>query len=293
METVKIYSRGKINLTLDVLRKREDNYHEVKMIMQTIKLADIIDVTKTNTGKIELQTNLSYLPTDNKNIAYKACELFFSHTNIPFSGVKIEIFKKIPVAAGLAGGSTNAAGVLIALNTLYNGNLSLKELMEIGVKLGADVPFCLHGGTMLSEGIGEKLSKLPPCPRAKVVLCKPSFAVSTAKVYSSLNADKIEKRPDTDGMINCIKNRDYDGLTKRIYNVLEEVTAKDHKEINEIKGILLDFHADGVLMSGSGPTVFGLFSDEEQALKACHHLRKIHKDTHITDISNNINKATV
>ncbi|MFI3226567.1 MAG: 4-(cytidine 5'-diphospho)-2-C-methyl-D-erythritol kinase [Clostridia bacterium] len=290
MNTIRIYARAKINLTLDVLRKRSDGYHDVKMIMQTIKLADIVDVTLTQTGEIELQTNLSYLPTNNKNIAYKACELFLQENDIDFKGIHINIFKKIPVSAGLAGGSTNAAAVLIAMNKLYKTNLSMSKLMELGAKLGADVPFCVHGGTMLSEGIGEKLTKLKPMPLCKVILCKPPFSVSTAKVYSQIVADKIEHRPDTDSVINCIKNHDYLGITKRMYNVLEDVTAKNHKEIGEIKKELLNFSPNGVLMSGSGPTVFALFDSEQNAINAVAKLRKIYRDTHITDISNYVNK---
>ncbi|MFI3115660.1 MAG: 4-(cytidine 5'-diphospho)-2-C-methyl-D-erythritol kinase [Clostridia bacterium] len=289
MNLTRIYTRAKINLSLDVLQKRDDGYHEVKMIMQTLSLADIVDVIITDTNTIELTTNLPYVPTNNKNIAYKACELFFSYTKIPFTGVKINIYKKIPVSAGLAGGSTNASGVLIALNKLYKTNLSMSELMEISLPLGADVPYCIHGGTMLAEGIGEKLSPLPPAIPCKVILCKPPFSVPTAGVYKEIIADKIEHRPDTEGIIDCIKNEDLAGMSKRMYNVLEDVTAKRHKEINIIKNSLLDFKPNGVLMSGSGPTVFGLFENEKNALKAFHKLRKNYRDTYLTDISNDIN----
>lgn len=291
MNTIRIYARAKINLTLDVLKKRPDGYHDVKMIMQTIKLADIVDVTLTQTGEIELRTNLSYLPTNNKNIAYKACELFLSETHVAFTGVHINIFKKIPVSAGLAGGSTNAAAVLIALNKLYKTNLPMSKLMEMGGKLGADVPFCIHGGTMLSEGVGDKLTKLRPMPLCKIVLCKPAFSVSTAKVYSQISAEKIEHRPDTNSVIDCLNKRDYIGITKRLYNVLEEVTSKNHKEINEIKKELLNFSPNGVLMSGSGPTVFALFNDEKKAIEAVSALRKSYRDVHISDISNYINEV--
>lgn len=290
MESMRIYARAKINLTLDVLRKREDGYHDVKMIMQTIKLADIVDIKLTNTQKIELETNLSYVPHDNRNIAYKACELFIKETKVDFQGVYINIFKKIPVSAGLAGGSTNAAAVLIALNKLYKTKLNKYQLMDMGVKLGADVPFCIHGGTMLSEGIGENLTRLRAMPPCKVVLCKPPFSVSTASVYSKIVADKIEHRPNTKEVINNLNNQDYLGVSKRLYNVLEDVTAKQHKEINEIKQQLLDFNPNGVLMSGSGPTVFALFDDEQKALEAVAKLRKIYRDTYITDISNNLNQ---
>ena len=290
MKTIKIYARAKINLTLDVLGKREDSYHEVAMIMQTIKLADIIDITLNNSKKITLTTNLTFLPTNNKNIAYKACELFLEEIGIKNQGVHINIFKKIPVSAGLAGGSTNAAAVLIGLNKLLRTKLSMSKLMSMGAKLGADVPFCVHGGTMLATGIGEKLERLRFIPKCKVVLCKPPFSISTASVYKELDSIKIQNRPDTKQALQCIKSSDFYGLTKRMYNVLEDVTAKNHKEINEIKKTLIDFNANGVLMSGSGPTVFGLFDNEKNALNATAFLRKTYKDTHITDVSNYINQ---
>lgn len=289
MNLIRIYTRAKINLSLDVLNKRDDGYHEVKMIMQTIKLADIVDVIITDNNEIELNTNLPYIPTNSKNLAYKACQLFFEYTNTPFTGVRINIFKKIPVSAGLAGGSTNAGGVLIALNKLYNTNLSMNELMKMSLPLGADVPYCIHGGTMLAEGIGEKLSVLPAIKPCKVVLCKPPFSVSTAGIYQEIVADKIEHRPDTDGIIDSLKSNDFLGVSKRMYNVLEDVTCKKHKEINIIKNSLLDFNPNGVLMSGSGPTVFALFNNEKNALDARHKLRRHYRDTYITDISNNIN----
>lgn len=289
MKSTRIYSRAKINLSLDVLSKRPDNYHEVCMIMQTVKLADVIDIEITNTGEIELKTNLPYLPTGPKNIAYKAVELFFDYTNIKMTGISINIFKKIPVAAGLAGGSTNAAGVLLGLNKLYNTKMSRKELMKISKVLGADVPYCIHGGTMLAEGIGEKLSYLPPIKRVKAVLCKPNFSVSTAKVYESLSFTEQMKHPDTPALIKSIKARDYKTLTTGMYNVLEDVTAKEYPQIDEIKAVLLECNADGVLMSGSGPTVFGLFESEENAIKARQILKRTYKDTYITDISTNVN----
>lgn len=290
MDTIKIYARAKINLTLDILSTLPNSYHEVEMIMQTIKLADIVDVTLNDSKKITLKTNLAYLPVNQKNIAYKAAELFYKEIGVNKCGVHIEILKKIPVSAGLAGGSTNAAAVLIGLNKLHETNLSMKQLMDMGAKLGADVPFCIHGGTMLATGIGENLKRLKFMPKCKVVLCKPPFSVSTAAVYKEYDLMKHHNHPDTKSAISCIKNGDFYGLTKRMYNVLEDVTAKNHKEINQIKATLLDFEANGVLMSGSGPTVFGLFDNEEQAIKARNYLRKIYKDTHITDVSNYINK---
>lgn len=286
----RIYARAKINLSLDVLNKREDGYHEVKMIMQTVKLADIVDVSLTESGQIELKTNLPYLPTNEKNIAYKACDLFVKETNVDFKGIYVDIFKKIPVSAGLAGGSTNAAAVLIALNRLYKTNLSMTELMEMGAKLGADVPFCIHGGTMLSEGIGEKLTKLRPMPLCKIILCKPAFSVSTAGVYGKLDVKNIKNHPNTDALLKSISDYSLNGIFKNLSNVLEEVTINEHNEILQIKNLLKTLNSDGVLMSGSGPTVFGLFTSEEKAIFAVKELRKTYREAHISDISNYINK---
>lgn len=285
MKSIRIYARAKINLTLDVLRKRDDGYHDVRMIMQTLKLADIVDINITDDSQITLKTNLSYLPTNEKNIAYKAILLFFKETGIENPGVLVDIHKKIPVSAGLAGGSTNAAAVLIGLNKLFETNLSVSKLMYLGGTLGADVPFCIYGGTMLSEGIGQLLTPLTPIKKCKVVLCKPNFSVSTASVYSKIDAENIEKRPDTNAMLKCIKQRDFNGMCNNMYNVLEDITAKLHPEINKIKDIMKTFEPSGVMMSGSGPTVFALFQDEEQALQCVKTLRKKYRDTHITQVS--------
>lgn len=290
MKHTRIYSRAKINLSLDVLSKRPDNYHEVSMIMQTIKLADIIDVTLNNTEEIALSTNLKYLPCNENNIAYKACKLFYDYTGTKFTGVNIEIFKKIPVSAGLAGGSTNASGVLLALNSLHNTKMSLNELMTMSKPLGADVPYCIHGGTMLAEGIGEKLKYISPFPRCKVVLCKPNFSVSTANVYNNLDIPNISNHPKTSQLISAIKSNNYNFITQNMSNVLEDVTAQKYETIDFIKTSLSDLGADGVLMSGSGPTVFGLFKNEDDAINAKNTLRPTFRDTHITDISNFINK---
>lgn len=291
MKSIRIYARAKINLTLDVLRKRDDGYHDVRMIMQTLKLADIVDISICDDKQITLKTNLSYLPTNEKNIAYKAVVLFFEETGIENPGVLVDIFKKIPVSAGLAGGSTNAAAVLLGLNKLFDTGLSLSKLMFLGGKLGADVPFCVHGGTMLSEGIGQLLTPLSSPQRCKVVLCKPNFSVSTASVYSKIDADNIQKRPDTRDMLNCIKQRDFYGMCNNMYNVLQDVTTKMHPEILNIENIIKNFNPDGVMMSGSGPTVFALFENEDDAVACTKTLRKNYRDTHITEISSYTNKV--
>lgn len=286
MKEITLKSRAKINITLDVTSKREDGYHLVKMIMQTIDLADDVTVRTGVGGNISIKNNLPYLPRDNRNLAYRAAELFFSHTGLGNDGVFINIHKRIPVAAGLAGGSTNGAAVLKALNTLYNTNLSIETLMDIGLKLGADVPYCICGGTMLAEGIGEILTKLSPMPECTVVLCKPPFSVSTAMVYSKLNCAKLQERPDTAGVIYALATNDYSGIVHRMYNVMEDVTGGMHREIGEIKKVLLDCGADGAVMSGSGPSTFGLFSNQENAQKAYSMLKAVYKDTFITKIYN-------
>lgn len=202
-------------------------------------------------------TNLAFLPTDDGNLAVRAAKLFFEQTGAPCGGVHIRIFKRIPVAAGLAGGSTNAAAVLRALNTLYGTGLSVDALCGMGLKLGADVPYCIRGGSMLAEGIGEVLSPLPPMPDCHVVVCKPPFSVITAKVYAAHERRQFAGTPDTSGMIAALQAGDYPGICRRLFNVMEEVTGSDYAEIREIEDALLDAGADGAVMSGSGPTCLG------------------------------------
>ena len=283
MRKMEIKARAKINLTLDVLRKRPDGYHDVKMVMQTVDLYDVLTLQSNQNGRITVHTNLPYLPTGDKNIAYQAAQMFFEHTTITNKGLHIDISKNIPVAAGLAGGSTDAASVLIALNSMYEIGLSISELIKMGKQLGADVPYCIMGGTALAEGVGEVLTSLPPMPRAVVVLAKPPISVSTEQVYKQLDINKITNRPDTEGAINAIYNGDLMGLTKRMHNVLEAVTAKEHRIINRIKNIMLGSEALSAIMSGSGPTVLGIFEHEICAQKAVTKLRKIVKEVFVVN----------
>lgn len=266
---------GKINLGLDVVRKREDGYHEVRMIMQTVNLYDKIVMEKNGTGEIRTETNLPYVPDGEGNLAYRAAKLLADEFGVT-EGVTIKIKKCIPVAAGMAGGSTDAAAVMVGMNRLFSLGLSRKDLMERGVKLGADVPYCIMRGTALSEGIGEILTELPPAPQCHLVLAKPQVSVSTKAVYGSLRANELtpEQHPDIDGMTEAIKNGDLDGVIARLGNVLETVTIPDHPEIGTIKQIMMECGADGALMSGSGPTVFGIFKEEEHAKKAYDVLKK-------------------
>ena len=265
MNKLMLNSHAKVNLLLDVIGKREDGYHDVKMIMQQCGLCDTIMLETIESG-IALTTNLVFLPTDERNIAYKAARCFFDHTGIS-GGVKIDIAKHIPVAAGLAGGSGNAAAVLLGLNTLYNANLPLAELLELGKSLGADVPYCMLGSTMLSEGIGDILSPLAPLPRTPIVLVKPPISVSTAVVYKEIGSSQY-KHPNTDLMIDAIKRQDIRGIAASMENVMESVTISKHPVIRDIKNSLLESGALGAIMSGSGPTVFGLFEDYNTAKAA-------------------------
>ena len=283
MNNIILNAHAKINLTLDVLGKREDGYHNLRMIMMEIPLSDVVCLTKSDT--ISVSTNLSFLPNNQKNIAYQAAEQFFRETNIS-GGVQIEIKKNIPVSAGLAGGSTDAAAVLKGLNQMYDAGLSLEELQAIGNKIGKDIPFCLQGGVALAEGTGEQLqllSNLPPC---WLVLIKPKHLnVSTKEIFSSLNASRIELHPDTNGAITALKQRDLSGLSRRMYNVLEEVTVKKHPVISEYKNIMLECGALGSIMSGSGPSVFGIFDAYDKAKHAEEKLLLLDKQVFLMQIS--------
>jgi 4-diphosphocytidyl-2-C-methyl-D-erythritol kinase len=272
MHTIVLKARGKINLTLDVVGKRENGYHDLEMIMQTINLADTIKIKKTKAPGIRINTNFKWLPKDERNIAYKAAALFLEKANIE-CGVYIDIYKKIPVAAGLAGGSSDAAAVLVGLNRIFETGYTREELMEMGLALGADVPFCIARGTMLAEGIGEQLTPLEPAPFMYVVLAKPSISVSTKLVYQSLNINAISNHPNTQKMIEAIEKQDIQAIANNMANVLEEVTIGMHPQIEHIKSKMIERGAIGSMMSGSGPTVFGLFTKKETALKAASYFK--------------------
>lgn len=259
-------SYAKINLTLDVLGKRPDGYHDVEMIMQTVSLHDIVVVDKTDSG-ITVSTNLVYLPTNEKNIAYKAALAFFEYTGTN-GGCDISITKNIPVAAGLAGGSGNAAAVLCALDRLYNTNLPLDTLKDIGATLGADVPYCFSGGTALATGIGEILTPLPPVPKCTILMVKPSISVSTGTVYEAIDSAEILKHPDTDAMISAIKSGNISAIADNLSNVMGTVTENIHPIVRGIRRKMILNGALGAVMSGSGPTVFGIFPDYDTAKKS-------------------------
>ena len=282
-----VCARAKINLTLDVTGRRADGYHTVCMVMQSVALHDEVRVTVTQGEKkprgIILTCNLPYLPVDERNLAWRAADLFYQETGVLLGTCEIHIEKRIPIAAGLAGGSTDAAAVLRALTTLHAAGLTDDELCAMGLKLGADVPYCLRGGTMLAEGIGEELRPLAPMPHCWVVLCKPPFAVSTKDVYREMDEIDIRKRPDTAGMIKALEKDDYSGVCRRLSKVMELVAATQRRQIGEIKAFLTENGADGTLMSGSGPTVYGLFSDESRARTAAKMLSRRFADTFLTE----------
>ena len=267
MKELKLKAMAKINLGLDVLRKREDGYHDLRMIMQTVYLYDRIELKQTEEPGIRVSTNLSFLPVNEDNLVYRAAKLLMDEFRIE-EGVEITLHKYIPVAAGLAGGSSDAAAVLVGMNRMFQLNLSQEDLMTRGVKIGADVPYCIMRGTALAEGIGEKLTPLPNTPDCYVVLAKPPIHVSTQFVYGNLRANELTSHPDIDGQVEAIRNGDFYGMAERMGNVLETVTIPAHPVIQEIKDTMMQAGAVNAMMSGSGPTVFGLFDDEEKAQAA-------------------------
>ena len=272
MEKMELKALGKINLGLDVLGRRENGYHDVRMVMQTVYLYDnVILVEKPNRG-IEIETNLSYLPRDENNIAWKAAALLTEEFQIS-RGVKIILDKHIPVAAGMAGGSANAAAVLYGMNQMFRLGLSMKDLMKRGVKLGADVPYCIMRGTVLAEGIGEELTVLAPMPRCQILIAKPSISVSTRTVYEKLDNKPSEEHPDIDGIIKGLEAQDLEKVASSMGNVLEKVTAGEYPVITKIKECMQRHGAVGAMMTGSGPTVFGIFSDRRRAKEAYRSIK--------------------
>ncbi|MEG2774729.1 MAG: 4-(cytidine 5'-diphospho)-2-C-methyl-D-erythritol kinase, partial [Acetivibrio sp.] len=260
MKALHLRAYAKINLGLDVLRKREDNYHEVRMIMQTIDLYDKLSMKILNTNEIKLTTNLSFLPTNENNLVYKGVKLLKEEFHIE-KGVQIHLEKHIPVSAGMAGGSSDCAAALKGMNTLFKLGLSTEELRSRGVKLGADVPYCILGGTALSQGIGEILTPVSPMPKCHFLIVKPNLHVSTKFVYEHLDLPNLKEHPDIDGIIAAIEDKNIFGIASRLKNVLESVTIKEHPEIGELKDLMMEHGALGSLMSGSGPTVFGIFNN--------------------------------
>ncbi|RGT14665.1 4-(cytidine 5'-diphospho)-2-C-methyl-D-erythritol kinase [Agathobacter rectalis] len=285
---ISLKALAKINLGLDVVRRREDGYHEVRMIMQTIYLYDRLDIKRTQEPGIQIQTNLSFLPVNENNLIYKAAKLLMDEFSIT-DGISVKLDKRIPVAAGMAGGSTDAAAMLFGMNRLFSLGLTKRQLMERGVQIGADVPYCIMRGTALAEGIGEALSPLPPMVKCPVLIAKPSISVSTKFVYQNLKLDDTTIHPDIDRLIDDIKAKNLHDIAAHMGNVLETVTIPNYPVIDEIKKHMLSNGAVGAMMSGSGPTVFGLFDDEDTAKKAYKAMRSSHlaRQVYLTSVYNN------
>ena len=288
MYEMRLKALAKINLGLDVIRRREDGYHEVKMIMQTIRLYDRIVMRKRRESKIQVKTNLFYLPENENNLVYKAAKLLIEEFKIQ-QGVQIDLQKFIPVAAGMAGGSSDAAAVLYGINRMFHLGLSLEELMERGVKIGADVPYCLMRGTALAEGIGEQLTKLSPVPQCKILIAKPAISVSTKFVYENLKLDENTVHPDIDLLIQDIETKNLADMAAHMGNVLESVTIPNYPVIAQIKEQMIKDGALNAMMSGSGPTVFGIFDDKEKAEVAYKRMREgnLAKQVYLTEVYNN------
>lgn len=282
MGFIQLKSRAKINLSIDVVGRREDGYSLVEMIMQSIDLHDIIKIKELDNNKIIIKSNSSNMPLDRRNIAYKAAVLIKKEFNIS-KGLEIYIEKHIPIAAGLAGGSSNAAAILVGLNKLWDLNLREEELQNLGLRLGSDVPFCISGRPALAQNIGEKLTYIKGLPDGtNIVVCKPNLFVSTKEVYQNLNMANVDTRPNTKLLLQKLEEEDIETVSKNMVNVLESVTSKKYKVINEIESIIMYFNALGTLMSGSGPTVFGIFKSEEDALKCKVELLKRYKQVYFT-----------
>ncbi|MDE7283825.1 MAG: 4-(cytidine 5'-diphospho)-2-C-methyl-D-erythritol kinase [Lachnospiraceae bacterium] len=275
MEQLTKEAYAKINLGLDVLRRREDGYHEVKMVMQTIGISDTLTFTRKSEQGITLKTDNVGLSAGEDNLICRAAKLLLIRAGVT-QGVDIFLQKRIPIAAGMAGGSTDAAATLLGLNELFGIGLSIEQLQNIGVMLGADIPYCIMGGTALAQGIGETLTKLPMPPQCILVVAKPDINVSTKFVYENLHADTLSYHPDIDGMVEAIKTGSLSGITDRLGNVLETVTVREYPVIDTIKNLMKNDGAENALMSGSGPTVFGIFTMEEEARRAAEQI-KAHK----------------
>jgi len=274
---------AKINISLDIISKMSDGYHSMKMVMQSISLSDEITIECVPGEGISVEAGLPYLPGDERNIAVKAALAFYKHTGIDGYHTGISIKKNIPVCAGLGGGSADGASVLRALDRMFGLNLGSRTLEILGSGIGADVPFCIVGGTRLAEGRGEILTELRPIPRSCVVVCKPPFSCSTPELFGRIRCEKIHARPDTNGLIDALETGDLNGIARRMYNVFEDVLPRGARDIADIKYTMLDNRALGAVMTGTGPAVFGLFDNEENAQKAFAQLKTSYKECYLAE----------
>lgn len=283
MKELTIPAYAKINLTLDVLGKRPDGYHDLSMVMQSVSLADQVIIRETGEEGFTLKTDLGFLPGADKNIAGVAARAFARHTGADLSGLEIELQKHIPVCAGTAGGSSDGAAVLRGLNRWFSCGLSLWHLAEIGEEVGSDVPYCVLGCTALAEGRGEKLTCLPALPDCHIVLCKPGFSVSTPELFRRIDELKLRFHPDTAGVLAALEEGDLAGVSRRMFNVFEEaLPAQRRAVVEEIKSTLLSRGALGACMSGTGPTVFGIFDNAESAQSVADELKQSYAETFLT-----------
>ena len=279
-----VLARAKLNLTLDVLGKRPDGYHDLKMVMQSVALADTLTV-ETGTGEgLEVRTDLSFLPNNEKNLAAAAALAFQTVTGRDLGGVAIAIEKRIPVCAGMGGGSSDAAAVLRSLERMLGTGQDLAALARIGERVGSDVPYCVLGGTALAEGRGEALTPLSALPHCHVVICKPAFSISTPELFRAVDEVRLRCRPDTDGVLAALEAGDLGGVARRMYNVFEDVLPpRQRAEVAAIRSVLVQHGALGANMSGTGPTVFGLFDDADRARSAWEELRQTYRDVFLTE----------
>ena len=288
---MRLRAMAKINLGLDILGKRDDGYHEVRMLMQTIQMYDLLDIRRKSSPGITLTTNLLYVPSDERNLVYKAAKLLMDEFDIQ-EGISMKLTKSIPVAAGMAGGSSDAAAAFVGVNKMFHLGLSEQELMERAVQIGADVPYCIMRGTALAEGIGEKLSKLPPMVKCPVLIAKPQISVSTKFVYDNLKLGSDMVHPDIDRLVADIREKDLYKIAADMGNVLETVTIPAYPVIADIKDHMMEHGAVNAMMSGSGPTVFGLFDKEATAVEAYEAMKAsgLAKQVYLTSIYNNARK---
>lgn len=279
---------AKINLSIDIVSKMDNGYHNMRMIMQSVTLHDEVTIACAHGDGIAIETDLKYLPNDDRNIAARAAAVFFAHTGIAGYKIDISIKKKIPVCAGLGGGSADGAAVLRALNTLFKTSMDRKTLERLAEKIGSDVPFCISGGTSLAEGKGERLYDLEPLEPCHIVICKPHFAISTPELFSRISCEKIHLRPDTNGIINALNMKNLSGVARRMYNVFEDVLPKGTSAIGEIKEKMHDHAALGAVMTGTGSAVFGIFGDKNAAEGAYRDLSESYMECYLAETSERI-----
>ena len=278
MNSIEVRAYAKLNLSLDVLGRLPGGYHEMKMVMQTASLCDDIRITLNDSGEITARTNFGFLPKDERNIAVKAAQAFFAAAGMTGQGAELHLHKRIPVGAGLGGGSTDAAAVLRGLNVLTGAGFSAEALEALGGGLGSDVPFCIRGGTKLAVNRGEQLLDAPEMPDCGILICKPRFSIRTPELFSKIDGRRSRIHPDTDGLLSAMAAGDTEGMARRMYNVFEDVLPRSCSEVGAIKHALLDAGALGAVMTGTGSAVFGVFSDRESAAAAAAELGKSYRE---------------